>query len=158
MALTKGVNSYVTLAEANIYFEDRLDVSAWTAATDAQKSQALVTATMLLDSQDWLGTVRADNQSLAFPRAGTYNDPKLGKDIELSDTVPNRIINAVFELAHHLLNNDGLLDDTGTVSELSVGQINLNIRSSPQKIPSFIKKNIRPLLANAGNRLWWRAN
>ena len=38
MALTKGANSYATVAEADVYFADRLDVAAWTAADETQKA------------------------------------------------------------------------------------------------------------------------
>jgi len=158
MALAKGTNSYVTRDEANTYFTDRLDVAAWTSASDPQKDQSLVTATGILDQQQWSGTAISDSQALAFPRSGTFYDPKLGYVATLPGTVPNRIIQATFELAYHLLNNDGLLDDTGTVTSLSVGQINLEIKTDPSKIPSSVKAIINPLLKRGGATTWWRAN
>lgn len=39
MALEKDVNSFVSLAEAEAYFENRLDVDAWTSATEPQKAK-----------------------------------------------------------------------------------------------------------------------
>jgi len=158
MALAKGTNSYVTREEANTHFTDRLDVAAWTSAPDAQKDQALVTATKILDNLSWTGTAISDSQALAFPRSGTYYDPKLGHVATLPETVPTRITNATFELAYHLLNNDGLLDDTGSVTNLSVGQINLSIKTEASKIPSSVKAIINPLLARGGSNSWWRAN
>jgi hypothetical protein len=158
MALVKGTNSYVTVAEASAYFEDRIDVAAWTSAEDAEKSKALVTASAMLNDLRWIGVAISESQTLAFPRTGTYFDPRLGCDITLSDTTPTRIINATYELAYHLLNNDGLLDDVGTVTDLSVASINLHIRSDSNKIPSFVRNMIKPLLINAGSNAWWRAN
>ena len=48
MALVKGVNSYATVAEADAYFLNRLDVAAWNDADETQKYQSLITATSFL--------------------------------------------------------------------------------------------------------------
>ena len=158
MALSKGTNSYVTVAEADSYFEDRIDAAAWSAATTDQKSQALVTATSLLDEMSWTGIAVSDTQALAFPRSGTYFDPRAGTEVVLDNNVPRRITQAVSELAYHLLNNDGLLDDTGGVVNLKIGSISLETISNPKSIPISVKRIIKPLLANAGSNAWWRAN
>jgi hypothetical protein len=157
MALEKGVNSYVTLIEANDFFQMRLDVAAWEQASNITREQALVTATGLLDTLEWTGVAISDSQLLAFPRIGFYFDPKLGYETYLPETVPIRIILATCELAYHLLNNDGLLDDTGTVTDLSVGSISLNIKTNPTLIPPIVKRQISPLLVHS-TRQWWRAN
>jgi hypothetical protein len=146
------------VAEANSYFENRLDVAAWTEASEAVKAQALVTATSVLNDQKWIGTAISDSQKLAFPRSGSYFDPRLGYEVYLTDEVPDRILNATYEMAYHLLNNDGVLDDTGSVSNLQVGQISLSIKTSASTIPSSVKRLINPLLINAGTNMWWRAN
>jgi hypothetical protein len=158
MALVKGTNSFVTRDEANTYFSDRIDISAWTSATDSQKDQSLVTATRMLNNMRWVGTAISEGQALAFPRTGTYYDPKLGYAATLPETVPDRINEATYELAYHLLNNDGLLDDTGSVENLSVGQINLTIKSEASRIPFVVKAIISPLLERTSSRGWWRAN
>jgi hypothetical protein len=159
MALTKGTNAYVTVDEANAYFLDRLDVAAWTDAGDTQKSQSIVTATMLLDSFEWAGVAVSDSQSLAFPRAGSYFDPRVGYDVDLSsDKALNRINTATFELAYHLLNNDGLLDQTGSVTNLQIGNIDLSRIRRPDTLPQHVKNLVKPLLVNRGSNAWWRAN
>ena len=158
MALTLNTNSFVSLADAVAYFADRLDVAAWIAATDAIKSQALVTATLQLNDLSWIGTAISESQPLAFPRSGTYFDPRLGYEVSLPRTVPSRILTATYELAYHLLNNDGLLDDSGTVSNLNISSISLQIKSFPSTIPPVVKRIIAPLLVNAGANHWWRAN
>lgn len=158
MALVKGTNSYATVAEANTYFEDRIDVAAWTSASEAQKSQSLVTATLMLDDLDWIGVAVSDSQTLAFPRVGVYFDPRLGMDVELENTIPSRITTATYELAYHLLNNDGLLDDTGSVKDLKVGNIDLNYVKLANRIPNIVKRLVKPLRINSGSNLWWRAN
>jgi hypothetical protein len=157
MALVKGTNSYATILEADTYFSDRLDVAAWTSATESQKSQALITATSMLDDLSWTGIATDSAQFLAFPRIGYYFDPRLGITIELVD-VPSRIFTACLQLAYHLLNNDGLLDDTGSALDLNIGGISLSRIRNPGKIPSIVKRLIRPLLLNTANNTWWRAN
>jgi hypothetical protein len=155
MALVKGTNSYATVLEAEEYFGDRLDVSAWLSASDSQKTQSLVTASLYFNNFRWLGTAISDSQSLAFPRNITYYESILGKNVTIS-AVPDRIVKATFELAYHLLNNDGLLDDTGSVTDITVETINLKIRTEASKTPSTVKKYISPLLENGGSNSWWR--
>lgn len=159
MALAKGTNSYATVSEADSYFEDRLDVAAWTNASSTQKAQALVTATSFLNDLNWIGTAVSDLQTLAFPRSGMYFDPRLGMEISIDEAyIPDRIITATYELAYHLLNNDGLLDDTGLVKNISLGSISLQNVINANKIPTHVKRIIKPLQENNGNNFWWRAN
>jgi hypothetical protein len=159
MALAKGVNSYVTVAEADSYFENRLDVAAWSSATPEDKAKALTTATAYLDDLRWIGYAVSDSQLLAFPRTGSYFDPRAGYEVVLDDNeVPTRVVNATFELAYHFLNNDGLLDDTGTVDAIQVGSISLQNVRAASKVPLHVKRLINPLLHNAGSGIWWRAN
>ena len=157
MALVKGTNSYATVLEADTYFSDRLDVTAWTSASEDRKSQALITATSMLDDLTWNGAATDSSQILAFPRSGYYFDPRLGITVEMID-IPLRIADACLQLAYHLLNNDGLLDDTGSVVNLDIGGIALNRIRNPSKIPSMVKRLIRPLLSNTTANAWWRAN
>jgi hypothetical protein len=153
MAATKGVNSYVTLAEAIAYFDNKLDVAAWTDASDAQKEQALVTATRYLETLSWVGQVRSESQVLAFPREGEYFDETRGISVTFTTTVPQRITDAVCELAYHMLNNDGLLDDVGSVKSVSVGSISIDMIKSPGNLPGIVYALIKPL-RNSGRTVW----
>lgn len=159
MALIKGQNAYATVEEAEAFFADKLDVAAWVEASDIQKAQALITATQQLDNLDWIGQVVDPQQSLAFPRIGTYFDRKLGLTQEMNPT-PQRVIIACYELAYHLLNNDGLLDSTGSVKSITVGPISIQNIVESSKIPSVARSYIKDLLSTggAGRGIWWRAN
>lgn len=157
MAANKGVNSYATLEEAEAYFQDRLDTAAWSNAPTTQREQALVTATMLLDNLVYLGVAVSESQLLAHPRYGEYFDPRQGRSVSFNGEVPRRVIVALFELAYHLLNNDGLLDSTGSVESLELGAIKLDKISGAKQIPPIVYKQIRPMLSNA-HHSWWRAN
>ena len=160
MALVKDTNSYVTRAEADAYFADRLDAAVWNATDDATKDQALITATTQVDNQQYTGYAVSDTQALAWPRVGEYFDPRVGSAVIFEDdVVPTRILNATYEMALHLLSNSGLLDDTGKVKSLKVGQIELvNIRNA-SKIPYSVNLQIQPLLTRANlTNSWFRAN
>lgn len=158
MALSKDVNSYVTLAEAEVYFSDRIDAAAWEEASDDQKSKALVTASLSLNNYDWEGYAISDSQPLAFPRQGSYYEPKIGYEVVLDENVPDRIIKATYELAYHYLNNDGVLDDTGSLKSLGVGTINLDFDHSAGQKSSMVSALISPLLLRGGAKIWWRNN
>lgn len=159
MALTKGVNSYVNLVEATAYFSDRLDVAAWESTTDPERSKALVTATSLLDSLVWTGEAVSETQPLAFPRTGSYFDPRLGFEVYFdSVNTPPRIITATYELAYHLLNNDGLLDSTGEVDSISVGAISLTKVRAASWLSPTVRRLIEPMRSVSSKNTWWRAN
>jgi hypothetical protein len=158
MALAKGTNSYATVEEADAYFADRIDVAAWTGASGDQKADALVTASQLLDDMQWAGTAVSEGQPLAFPRNGQYFDPRLGTIVYFTTDVPSRLVKATFELAHHLLNNDGVLDDSGGAKSIKVGTISLDLIRAPSRIPGIVRSTVKPMLVNTGSSSWWRAN
>ncbi len=156
MALST-TNCYVPRVDAEAYFADRLDTIAWDEATDVRKDQSLITATGLLDELQWSGVAVSEDQPLAFPRSGSYFDPRLGYETTFPVTIPPQILIATIELALHLLSNEGLLDQTGQVDDLLVGPISLTSIKNPSVIPSTVRRKIRPLLLNGGSRTWWRA-
>jgi len=158
MSLVKGINSNVSVSEADEYFSTRVDSEAWSEANTAQKSSALVTATGLLDELSWTGVAASATQSLAFPRKGQYLDPRLGMLVTLDGvTLPERVAKTTYELALHLVNNEGLTNETGGVDSIKLGTIELKNIDSISLIPAGIKKFVRPLLTNTSS-MWWRAN
>lgn len=76
-------NSYVTIDEAFAYFETRLDASAWDAATQRRRAQALIAATRDIEALRFKGeladitfdtaTPSRRAQALAFPRSYTID-------------------------------------------------------------------------------------
>jgi hypothetical protein len=61
-------NSYVTLSEAKTYFLRKLYTDAWDGATDEERENALLMATMRLDQLDYVGSVVTEFQALKWPR------------------------------------------------------------------------------------------
>jgi len=159
MAAQKGINSLVSLEEAETYFADRLDAAAWIEADATAHAQALVTATAYFDTMAWRGVITDLEQPLSFPRSGDYYDAKYGTSIILSG-IPARISKATFELAYHLLNNDGLLDVTGEVENFELGSIVMENIRSPEKLPHIVRALVDPLRdrVTSGTRMVWRAN
>ena len=113
-------NSYVTLAEANSYFETSPDDSTWTNKTDDQKNRALISATRWIDSLNYYGDRCDEGQALKWPRNNLEVD-----DVEMVCTaIPNNIKYAQYELARALANDtDAITGNKGTegvVKEIEV--------------------------------------
>ena len=129
---SETANSYVTLTEANSYFEPAPESSTWTNKTDDQKNRALIAATRWIDTLVYYGD-RCDNgQALKFPR----NNYKVD-DVELTcTTIPNNIKYAQYELARALANDtDAITGNTGTdgnIEEVKLGDIQVKYNTSSQ--------------------------
>ena len=80
-------NSYVTLAEANSYFETSPDDSTWTNKSDDQKNRSLISACRWIDSLNFYGDRCDESQALKWPRNNFQVD-----DVELACTlIPAKI-------------------------------------------------------------------
>lgn len=156
MALSKGTNSYVTVAEADAYFADSVHNVDWTAIDETLKAQLLVSATRLIDQIEFQGVAISSSQSLAFPREGEYLDRRLQLLKSMSPT-PALVETATFELALHLSADTGVLKDEASFSRLTVGPITIERPVSASKTPKKVLDMLKPLSVNTGN-VWWRAN
>ena len=72
ITLTVGTNTYISAADAEIYFDTRLFADTWTAASADDKAKALIMATKALDRLTLKGrkkdTTRVGIPSLLFLR------------------------------------------------------------------------------------------
>lgn len=138
MALNKGYNSFVTVQEADEYFDMRLNSELWTDGDCDKVEQALVTATGIIDNLVWGGTATpSTTYPLSWPRDIEYYDSKFGDYVELFDdrtttsdgTVPEDIKTATYELAYYLLLNMSTIESNANgsnkVKDLTVGSIRL---------------------------------
>ena len=71
--------SYATLAEAQTYFNSRLESDDWDDASESDKTKALVTATKAIDRLNYLGSKNDSDQTRQFPR---YDDSSVPQDIK----------------------------------------------------------------------------
>ena len=127
-----NANSYVTLTEANSYFETVPDSSTWTNKTDDQKNRALISATRWIDSFVFYGDRCDDGQSLKFPRNNYQVD---GVELACS-TIPLNIKYAQYELARALANDTDAITGTtgkdGNFKEVKLGDIQVKYNTDSQ--------------------------
>ena len=107
-------NSYADAADCDAYHAGHLYASAWTGATTASKTAALVMASRLIDAEYQFGGVKTtDSQALQWPR---YRCPDPDRDATLGvgllltsnnwvpeNLVPKPVVQAACELARELL-------------------------------------------------------
>lgn len=96
-----GSNTFVTVAEADTFFEGRVDSATWTAATAENKAIALADAAAILDNQfDWKGKrSKPDTQAMQWPRYGVRERDRIVPNNE----IPRPIRNAQSIIAQNLL-------------------------------------------------------
>lgn len=127
-------NSYVTLADANAYFETVPDSSTWTNKTDDQKNRALISATRWIDSLNYYGDRCDEDQALKWPRNNYDVD---GVELECS-LIPNDIKYATYELARALANDTGAITDstgtTGLYDEVQLGDLRVKYSKTSQAV------------------------
>ena len=133
-ATIKGANanSYVTLAEADAYFETVPSSTQWDNKQDDKKNRALISATRWIDSFVYYGDRCDDGQALKFPRNNYQVD-----GVELScDLIPQNIKYAQYELARALANEtDAMTGNTGTdgnIEEVKLGDIQVKYNTTSQ--------------------------
>lgn len=91
-----NANAYVSLTEADSYFQARNNLS-WNVRTTPDKEKAILYATSFMDGVFyWLGHIKKNDQALGWPRILVYD--KEGRSID-GDSVPLRVKNATCELA-----------------------------------------------------------
>jgi hypothetical protein len=126
-----SANSYVTLAQANTYFETVPDSSTWTSKTDDQKNRALISATGWLDGLTYYGDRCTTTQALKWPREEFAVD---GVDLACT-LIPTPIKNATYELARALANDtSAIINSTGTglYEEVELGDLKVKYNKSSQ--------------------------
>ena len=115
-----SANSYVSLDWADQYFENRGSADDWSAATVDGKKQALVSATMRIDTYSFIGDKLKTWQALQFPRTNGVAD-----SVVLSITVESATANTIVSasLKGKLSMPDEYWKD-GTLAFLTSGQDN----------------------------------
>lgn len=160
MSLQVGVNSYLDVAAANAYFSDRLGAEAWDALTDAQKSQALVTATRRLERLPYVGAKKDQAQALQFPRCYPPTGlPLVPSDSSFDDLlyagwycesdVPQAIKDAVCEEALALVSigkSQRLELQAQGVRSLSLGRLSESYGPPPKGLGGLLSLEARELL------------
>ena len=128
----ENANSYVTLSEANDYFDTSPDSSTWTNKTDDQKKRSLISAARWIDTLVFYGDRCDDGQALKFPRNNYQVD---GVELACSK-IPNNIKYAQYELARALANDTdamtGNVATNGNISEAKLGDLEVKYNLASQ--------------------------
>ena len=136
-----NANSYISLADADAYFTNRLGASAWYVASQEVKAQGLITASRLLDQEViWRGDLAVTTSALRWPRNYVYNGEGVLLD---NDSVPTAVKNATCELALWLMAEDRFVERSGIgLKRLKVDVIELEFDKYDKKdlIPNFIRR------------------
>lgn len=159
-----NANSYVTLAEANAYFDARVPLTPPWADDVELDTAALVMAARVLDSMlsehrrlvrqsyrggvvkyylvspHWTGTPTTTTQALAWPRDSMFD--ALGRVI-LNTVIPQGLKNAQCELAGQLRKSDRTIDNDVSVqgvSSVKAGSVSVTFKDTiePWVVPDMV--------------------
>lgn len=124
MTLELYKNTFVTLEEAEAYFDERFGSEKWfdKDLTDKTKEQLLVTASKKISSFDFVGSALEPGQPMAFPR-----------DYEM----PQDVKDAVCEEAYSMLNQEVSVhkkNQEANISSISLGVGSVSYNSTASAV------------------------
>lgn len=144
-------NSYVSLAQADTYFETHpFYADAWSLLDSSTRTVLLVAATRMLDVQYiWYGYRATTTQALEWPRYGVRDQYD---QLIAQTSIPLRLQQAVCEQAYYLTKGDKSAEavvDPG-LDKLKIDVIELDFASairttSTQAVPSSVRALLRGL-------------
>lgn len=126
-------NSYISLAEAESYFESKVSKPGWdAAANDAAKEVALVEATRWLDANYcWYAWPVSTTQALQWPRNSLLDRNQIS--LIPQDEIPKELKWATCEMANALLVGDRSADsdvETQGVTRIKAGSVELEFKDT----------------------------
>lgn len=143
IATVNGITSnvYDTLANAELYFEGRLNKATWNGASAEEKKASLVHSTTALDAEMYDGEKTVFLQRLKWGRVNVEDDDGFVID---GTVIPKEMKEAMFEMALVLLGND-IQAHTGLekFEKLKVGEIEIEPRDGVVNVlPDEVQKLI----------------
>lgn len=146
-----NANTYISLADADTYFESHVYSTGWDAATDANKNIALAMATRLLDAYCiFEGRKIGDSQALEFPR---FDIKDRSGFLIVSTTIPQALKDATAEFAQFMIASDRTADASGKGFKLlKAGSLTMqpDTGDKPPVMPDVVKQLINFLGRPAG--------
>lgn len=106
-----NANSYLTVADANAYFEKQISTTGEIWLSFLDQAEVLMTATARLELEEYVGTRASTTQALKWPRYNVPVPDGLGS-YYLPTEIPQRIKDATCEYALSLIsltNNGGAI-------------------------------------------------
>lgn len=138
MALEIGVDSFVSVVDADTYWTEHSGGTNWAAANNSDKEKALREASQYIDKNyTWRGNhPGTESQLLSWPRQNVVD--RKGRIIS-SGSVPTEIKNATAWLAEQAL--DGALVEVknrgGRVSSLKAGSVEIDYEANAPSQKTF---------------------
>lgn len=151
-----SANSYSEVADADTYFDERLQVSNWTGESDTDvKERALIMATRRIDAFDFEGVKVTTTQALKWPRIDAFDED--GEEYD-TDAIPTVVLYATYELALAYLNDAAGSTDplapTGLeqFDRAKVGPLEVDINHARRagSVPDHVLRLLAPVLRTAG--------
>lgn len=151
MSLTTD-NSYSTITEADAFWSDRND-STWAAASEEEKTAALIRATEWIDTGfSWPGTVKETDQVLSWPRVKAYDD-----EGRLREGIPSELKNATAWIAREALEAelDPAQQRGGDISSVKAGSVEVEWNSSAPtgKSYRYVSRMLRNITVGGPNQI-----
>ena len=149
MALTGGVDTYISLVDADEYFSGRLLVTDWSSLSTTDKQAALRMACRNMNRLNWQGERADRSQILAWPRSGVLKWHDGDAEID-DDIVPAEIKHVQCEIALWLVRQQGS-EEIGQARIVTVPGLSISFGPGWQPSwPPYLKTILSPWLA-AGN-------
>lgn len=150
MALNVGQNTYVTITEANEYFDGKLYADEWNRADETTKEKALKEACRRINRLAFKGEKVVEAQLLAFPRKMPIFN-RIGVIGFTDDTgIPEEVKAAQCEEALALLrygNNARTKAQEQNVIRVSFGEISEEYRTNLKLLSKEALEILKPYLA-----------
>ena len=123
-------NSFISLEDADAYFDERFDSKEWLDADEEVKEQLLITATKKINMFDFIGEKNEVSQPLEFPR-------KFGTPQDIKDAVCEEAISLLKDETNvHKKNQE---DNISSIS-LGVGSVSYNTSKSDSGVTVLVSK------------------
>lgn len=148
-------NSYVSVVDADTYFNLSIFKSTWTQLSTDEKEQFLVFSTRRIDAELFVGTPTEITQSLQMPRTGIIDRTQsLWVD---ENNIPYEFTKAVLELVTEYIKE--YKDESPTfsksdqerMSDVTIGPLKGTLRKvSEYSLPDIVKRHLR----SVGHNFW----
>jgi len=136
-------NSYISISDANLYFETRLATEAWDYAIPTDRTKALAQATRAIDRLNFIGIKVSQTQQFQWPRILNPRRPNQSS----SGVLPPDIQIATAELALNYLDGvDSDLEDE-LIGSQSDAYATIRVTSDPTVARDHIKAGIVSITA-----------
>lgn len=125
---------YISVADADAYFEKKYNSQLWVGSNSTAKSKALSEASLLLDNFNYVGTKTQDSQEHEFPRD--------------SDTeIPEKMQWACAEIAYSIIDGFNVDESIAQLSITSQGFSAARVTYTRDNVPEHLRYGIPSVLA-----------